>query len=150
MQSSAKSPNQYLDELPEDRKPAMNKLRDLILANLPNGFEEQMSYGMLGYVVPKSIYPAGYHCTPELPLPFINLASQKNFIAFYHMALYGNKPLHDWFTAEYEKTGWKLDMGKACVRFKNLQKIPFELIGELCRKVSLEDYIKYYEQNFKK
>ncbi len=103
MQSKATTPEQYLAELPEDRKIAMEKLRNIALKNLPKGFKEVMSYGMLGYVVPHEIYPNGYHCTPELPLPFFNIASQKNSINIYHMVLYGNKDLHDWFVAEYPK-----------------------------------------------
>ena len=103
MQSKATTPEQYLSELPEDRKEAMLKLRNAIKENLPQGFEEVISYGMLGYVVPHSIYPSGYHCDPKLPLPFINLASQKNFIALYHMGIYANKNLESWFVSEYPK-----------------------------------------------
>lgn len=150
MQSKATTPEDYLLELPEDRKKSMLKLRNTIKNNIPKGFEEVMSYGMLGYVVPHSIYPDGYHCTPKLPLPFMNIASQKNFIAVYHMGIYGNKNLLDWFVAEYPKhTKAKLDMGKGCIRFKKIDDIPFELIGELTTKISVEDYIALYEQNWK-
>ena len=121
MQSKATTPEQYLSELPEDRKEAMLKLRNAIKENLPQGFEEVISYGMLGYVVPHSIYPSGYHCDPKLPLPFINLASQKNFIALYHMGIYANKNLESWFVSEYPKhVKSKLDMGKSCIRFKKM------------------------------
>ena len=151
MQSKATTPEQYLSELPEDRKEAMLKLRNAIKENLPQGFEEVISYGMLGYVVPHSIYPSGYHCDPKLPLPFINLASQKNFIALYHMGIYANKNLETWFVSEYPKhVKTKLDMGKSCIRFKKMDQIPFELIGELVRKISVEDWIFCYENNLKK
>jgi hypothetical protein len=151
MQSKATTPEQYLAELPEDRKIAMEKLRNIALKNLPKGFKEVMSYGMLGYVVPHEIYPNGYHCTPELPLPFFNIASQKNSINIYHMVLYGNKDLHDWFVAEYPKhCKSKLDMGKSCVRFKKMDDIPYDLIGELLTKISVEDWIELYEKMLKK
>ena len=151
MQSKATTPEHYLAELPEDRKEAMLKLRNVIKDNLPKGFQEQMSYGMLGYVVPHSIYPNGYHCNPKLPLPFINLASQKNFIALYHMGIYANKNLLDWFVAEYPKHfKTKIDMGKSCLRFKKMDDIPFELIGELVKKMSVQDWISIYENAFRK
>lgn len=151
MQSKATTPKQYLDELPEDRKESINKLRQQILDNLPNGIEETMNYGMLGYVIPHTVYPDGYHCDPKLPLPFMNLASQKNFIAVYSMVLYSKKELIDWFTSEYAKRcKYKLDMGKSCIRFKKLDDIPFELIGELTAKVSLEEWIHIYETAIKK
>ena len=143
MQTTAVSVDEYLDALPEERKEAFTKLRKVIKKNLPKGFKEEMSYGMIGYVVPHSIYPAGYHCNPKLPLPLMNLGSQKNFIALHHMGMYGDKNLLDWFVAKYEKeaTG-KLDMGKACVRFKKMDQIPYELIGELVAKVSVAGYVK--------
>ena len=151
MQSKATTPEQYLSELPEDRKEAMLKLRNAIKENLPQGFEEVISYGMLGYVVPHSIYPSGYHCDPKLPLPFINLASQKNFIALYHMGIYANKNLESWFVSEYPKhVKTKLDMGKSCIRFKKMDDIPFDFIGELAAKVSVEDWISHYEKAFRK
>jgi uncharacterized protein YdhG (YjbR/CyaY superfamily) len=151
MKSKATTPEQYLSELPEDRKEAMLKLRNAIKENLPQGFEEVISYGMLGYVVPHSIYPSGYHCDPKLPLPFINLASQKNFIALYHMGIYADKNLESWFVSEYPKhVKSKLDMGKSCIRFKKMDDIPFDFIGELAAKVSVEDWILNYEKAFKK
>ncbi len=151
MQSKATSPEQYISELPNDRKGVISKLRQIILNNLPKGFEEQMSYGMLGYVVPHSTYPDGYHCSPELPLPFINLASQKNFVALYHSGIYASKELLDWFVAEYPNyVKTKLDMGKSCVRFKNMETIPYKLIGELCTKMTVNEWITLYEKNTKK
>jgi len=151
MQSKATSPEQYISDLPNDRKEVISKLRQTILNNLPKGFEEQMSYGMLGYVVPHSTYPDGYHCSPELPLPFINLASQKNFVALYHSGMYANKELYDWFVGEYPKyVKTKLDMGKSCVRFKKLETIPYELIGELCTKMTVTEWITLNEKNTKK
>lgn len=151
MQSKATTPEQYLAELPEDRKEAMLKLRNAIKDNLPKGFEEVISYGMLGYVVPHSIYPNGYHCSPNLPLPFINMASQKNFIAVYHMGIYSDKNLLDWFVAEYPKhVKTKLDMGKSCFRFKKMDDIPYDLIAELARKVTVEQWISNYEKAFQR
>ncbi len=150
MQSKATTVEEYLSELSEDRKTPMLKLREAIKNNLPKGFEEVISYGMLGYVVPHSIYPAGYHCTPKLPLPFINLALQKNTISLYHMGIYGDKNLLDWFVAEYSKHAKsKIDMGKGCFRFKKMDDIPYDLIGELATKISVQDWITFYEQNWK-
>ncbi len=151
MASKAELPQDYIDALPDDKKPAFLALREALLANLPKGYEEAMSYGMLGYIVPHSIYSSGYHCAPKLPLPFIGLAAQKNFIAVYHMGLYADKALYDWFTTEYAKRcTTKLDMGKSCIRFKKMTDIPVDLIGELASKMSVADWIKVYETNFKK
>ena len=151
MQSKATTPDQYIAELPEDRKEVMQKLRDVTLKSLPKGFEEQMSYGMLGYVVPHSIYPNGYHCNTKDPLPFFAIASQKNSINIYHMMVYADKNLHDWFSAEYPKyCKSKLDMGKSCIRFKKMDDIPFELIGELLSKITVEQWIEQYESAFRK
>lgn len=151
MTSKATTPEQYLKELPADRKEAVNKLRDTIVNNIPNGFKETISYGMLGYVVPHSLYPGGYYCDPSLPLPFINIASQKNFIALYHMGLYSNPVLLKWFTAEYPKhSAAKLDMGKSCIRFKKPEHIPYKLIAELAKKVTVKDWIATYEKNVKR
>ena len=150
MKIEANSPEQYLEQIPDDRKPAMNRLRKTILANIPEGFKEEISYGMIGYVVPTSLYPAGYHCDPKLPLPFINIASQKNFIAFYHMGIYAEKSLHDWFITEFPKhSKLKLDMGKSCIRFKNPEQIPFDLLGQLVKKITPEKWIEIYESNLK-
>ena len=146
MQSTATSIKAYLEEIPEERKEAFTKLRGTILENIPKGFVEQMSYGMIGYVVPHSIYPDGYHCDPILPLPFINIASQKNFIALYHMGIYANPVLLNWFITEYPKhSSPKLDMGKSCIRFKKMDQIPFELIAELVQKMSVQEWITCYK-----
>lgn len=151
MQSKATSPQQYLDELPEERKEPINKLRQQIIDNLPKGIEEAMNYGMLGYVIPHSVYPDGYHCDTKLPLPFMNLASQKNFIAVYSMVIYAKQDIMDWFTSEYAKRcKYKLDMGKSCIRFKRIEDIPFDLIGELTGKISAEEWIDIYETAIKK
>ena len=151
MQSKATTVEQYLKELPADRQEGMTKLRKGILKNLPKGFKEEMNYGNIGYVIPHSIYPAGYHCDPKLPLPFMGIASQKNSINFYHMGIYADPKLLKWFTDEYAKTGLgKLDMGKSCMRFKKSENIPFALIGELCSKVTVEKWIEVYEKNFTK
>ena len=151
MQSSAKTIEEYLSSLPEERKPSFLKLRETILNNIPKGFTEELSYGMLGYLVPHSIYPEGYHCNPKLPLPFINIASQKNFIALYHMGIYAKPDLLDWFVTEYPKhSRQKLDMGKSCIRFKKMDEIPFDLIAELLQKISVAEWINCYETQFKK
>ncbi|MEA9415850.1 MULTISPECIES: DUF1801 domain-containing protein [unclassified Flavobacterium] len=150
MQSSATTIEEYLTSLPEERKATFLKLRETILNNLPKGFTEELSYGMLGYLVPHSIYPAGYHCNPKLPLPFINIASQKNFVALYHMGIYAKPELLEWFVSEYPKySKQKLDMGKSCIRFKKMDDIPFELIAQLVQKMSVEDWINCYESEFK-
>ncbi|WP_276389306.1 DUF1801 domain-containing protein [Eudoraea chungangensis] len=150
MKSEANSVEQYLKELPKDRLAPMARLRESILENLPPGFEETMNYGMIGYVVPHRIYPEGYHCNPKLPLPFINIASQKNYIALYHMGLYSDPVLMKWWRDNYSKeTLGKLDMGKSCVRFKNTSQIPFSLIGELCSKITVKQWIEEYESSRK-
>jgi uncharacterized protein YdhG (YjbR/CyaY superfamily) len=151
MNLRATSVTDYISKVPEERQEAFNKLRDTIIANLPDGFSEELSYGMIGYVVPKSTYPAGYHCDPKLPLPFLSIANQKNFIAVYHMGIYANPELMEWFVAEYPKhVKTKLDMGKSCIRFKKMETIPFELIGELVSKMSMEQWVEIYETNVKR
>lgn len=151
MKIEASTPEEYISKAPEERKEAMSKLRAVISKNLPVGFEETMSYGMIGYVVPHSLYPPGYHCDPELPLPFMNLASQKNYIAVYHSGVYADPELHQWFVSEYKKvTGRKPDMGKSCIRLKNASEIPFDLIGELASRITAEEWIALYEKNIKK
>lgn len=151
MQSQPKTVEQYIEELPEERKFAFGKLRKTILENLPDGFEEAMSYGMIGFVVPFSIYPNGYHCNSKLPLPYINIGSQKNFIAMHHLGIYGSESLLNWFVSEYPKhCKTKLDMGKGCIRFKKMDDIPYDLIAELVRKISVEGYVKTYESVLKK
>lgn len=144
------TPDELINNAPEERKEALNKLRKTILENIPEGFQECINYGMIGYVVPHSVYPAGYHCNPKLPLPFMNFASQKNFIALYHMGLYANPELLNWFVSEYQKVSkTKLDMGKGCVRFKKPDQIPFDLIGTLVSKVKPDEWIALYEKNLK-
>lgn len=149
MNLNANSISDYLEKVPDERKESFNHLRKTILENLPAGFQEELNYGMIGFVVPHSEYPAGYHCDPKLPLPFAAIASQKGFIAVYHMGLYADKKLMDWFVDEFSKRSTlKLDMGKSCIRFKNPEKIPFDLIGELMQKISMEDFIQLYEDNY--
>lgn len=150
MQIKASSPEEYIQQLPEERKETMQALRAIIKKNLPEGFEETMSYGMIGYVVPHSIYPAGYHCDTKLPLPFINIASQKNHIAFYHMGIYADKELMDWFIQEFPKhSERKLDMGKSCIRFKKPEHVTIDLFGELVSRISAKRWIEIYEANIK-
>lgn len=141
----------YLDSLPDDRQTAISKILDLLKSHLPAGFEPQIQYKMPSFVVPKSLYPAGYHCTPSEPLPFISIASQKNFIALYHMGIYAQPQLHDWFVSEYPNhCKSKLDMGKSCIRFKKPQEIPYNLLAELFTKMSPQAWIDLYESNLKK
>jgi Domain of unknown function (DU1801) len=151
MQSKAKSPQEYYQTLPEDRREAMMELRRIIAGNLPKGFAEVMQYGMPGWVVPHSLYPAGYHCDPKQALPFLSIASQKQYIAVYHMGLYADTAIHKWFAAEYAKQAkGKLDMGKSCIRFKKPDQIPMKLIGELASKVTPKKWIEVYEKNLKR
>jgi len=150
-----KTPGTTVDEIlknvPEDRAPYFRKLHEEIMKNLPEGFESAISYGGLGYVVPHSVYPDGYHCKPSEPLPFAGIASQKHSINFYHMGIYSDPKLMDWFLAEYPKhSSRKLDMGKSCIRFKKFDEIPYNLIGDLMGKVSVQDWIKYYEAERKR
>ena len=140
MKIEANSVEEYLNEVPEERKDSFRKLYETVSLNLPPGFQNQISYGMIGWSVPLETYPPGYHCTPNTPLPFLNLASQKNFIALYHMGIYASPDLLNWFIAEYPKYSQrKLDMGKSCMRFKKVEDIPFELIAELCQKITPQD-----------
>lgn len=151
MQYKANTPDEYIAAIPEERQPIMTELRKIIKKNLPKGFSEEISYGMIGYVVPHSMYPEGYQCDPKLPLPFMNIASQKNFIAVYHSGIYAKKELMDWFVGEYPKhMKTKLDMGKSCIRFKKIDQIPLDLIGELAAKMSVQEWIEIYETNVKK
>ena len=143
--------HEILTSLPSDRVEPFNKLHDVILTNLPKGFEAAISYGGLGYVVPHTLYPSGYHCKPIEPLPFAGIASQKHSINFYHMGMYSDPKLLNWFVSEYPKhTKQKLDMGKSCVRFKKLDDIPYTLIGELMKKMSVKDWVDFYEMTLKK
>jgi len=149
-QSEATTVAEYLKALPEERAPAFEKLRKTIKDNTPKGFKECISYKMIGYVVPHQIYPDGYHCDPKLPLPFVSIANQKNFIALYHMGIYADPQIYEWFVSEYPKhCKYKLDMGKSCVRFKKPDDIPFKLIAELMQKFTPESWIDLYEKNLK-
>ncbi|MCU7615197.1 DUF1801 domain-containing protein [Chryseobacterium sp. GMJ5] len=151
MQIPAISIEDYISKIPEERQEAFKKLFDTVNDNLPEGFTGNVSYGMVGWGVPLKTYPAGYHCTPGSPLPFMSIASQKNFIALYHMGMYASPELLEWFVAEYPKhSKRKLDMGKSCVRFKKADDIPFDLIAELSKKMTVQEWITTYESNFKK
>lgn len=151
MTSEAKTVADYINQIPAEHKAPFEQLRKTIKKYLPKGFKEVMNYGMIGYVVPHSIYPDGYHCNPKLPLPFMGLAAQKNFIAFYHMGIYADPQLLKWFTDSYTKSiPTKLDMGKSCLRFKKNAVVPYELIGELVQKMTTDDWINLYEKNYKK
>ncbi|TNJ44141.1 DUF1801 domain-containing protein [Tamlana fucoidanivorans] len=151
MQYQANSPEDYISQIPQDRQSAAKQLRETIKNNLPEGFEEGMQYGMIGYFVPHRIYPNGYHCNPKEPLPFMSFASQKNSINLYHSGIYAVPEIQDWFVKEYPKYCLgKLDMGKSCIRFKKIDTIPFALIAELCEKISVQKWIAIYESNIKK
>jgi hypothetical protein len=150
MQSKAKTVDEYIETLPEDRQKAIIDIRNVVNKNLPKGFEEVMS-GMIGWVVPHEIYPNGYHCDPKQPLPFMGLASQKNFISFYSMCLYSDSKQFAWFQKEWTKhSSKKLDMGKCCVRFKKVDDIPLKLLGELAAKVTPAQWIEIYESTMLK
>src|SRR5688572_1822076 len=151
MQYKAVNADDYIKQIPEDRKPAIKKLRAVIKKNLPKGFKETVGYGMMGYCVPHSLYPAGYHCNPKDPLPFMGIASQKNFIAVYHMGVYADPALLKWFTTQHAKASpKKLDMGKSCIRYKKPDDIPFELIGELASRMTPDEWIAMYEKVLKR
>lgn len=150
MRIESNSIEDYISKCPAERQEALKKLIKVIRENLPEGFNEQLSYGMPGWVVPHTLYPSGYHCDPKLPLPFLSMASQKNFIAVYHMGIYADEELMKWFLAEYPKHSTKkLDMGKSCLRFKKVEDIPYELIGQLVSKMSTQDWINCYESKFR-
>ena len=151
MQSKAATPDEYVSEITDDKREAIIRLRKTIVENLPEGYVEEMSYGMIGYVVPFSIYPKGYNVKPKVPLPLLNLAAQKNFIALYHTGIYASKELLNWFTEEYPKhSKLKLDMGKGCIRFKNPDQIPYALISELVKKMEVAEWVQLYESTFVK
>ena len=145
MQSKATTVQQYLEQLPEDRREAISAVRDMMLKNLPKGFEEGMQYGMIGYYVPHSVYPAGYHCNPKEPLPYASLASQKNYMSIYLMCIYGDEKHRKWFIEAWNKSGKKLDMGKSCVRFKKLEDVPLKVVGQAIKRVTAKQYIDFYE-----
>jgi hypothetical protein len=144
MQSKAKTVQEYLDQLPDHRREAISAVRDVMLKNLPKGFEEGMQYGMIGYFVPHSVYPDGYHCNPKEPLPYASLAAQKNYMSIYLMCIYGDEAHRDWFVEAWNKTGKKLDMGKSCVRFKKLEDVPLKVVGQAMKRVSVKKYIDFY------
>ena len=151
MQSKAENAEQYITELPEEKRAVMLQLRETIQANISKDIEETMQYGMISYVIPYSVYPPGYHCAPKQPLPFVSLAAQKNFFAFYHMGVYAKPELLEWYIKTYEETmNRKADVGKSCIRFKKAEHISFELLGELVRSVSSEEWIALYEKNYKR
>lgn len=150
MISKATTVKAYLAELPPDRRAAVDAVRKVIRKNLDKGYEEGMQYGMIGYYVPHKVYPDGYHCDPKQPLPFASLASQKNHMALYLMCIYGNPDFEAWFRTEWGKTGKKLDMGKSCIRFKKLDDLPLEVVGEAVARVPVKDFIEYYESTFKR
>ena len=151
MQYKATSPEDYISQVPEERQVTLKKLRKAINNNLPKGFKEGIQYGMIGYFVPHSVYPDGYHCNPKEPLPFMSFASQKNSVNLYHMGIYSKPELHDWFVTEYPKhCKTKLDMGKSCIRFKKIDQIPYELIAELTNKITVDEWINIYETNLNK
>ncbi len=149
MISKAQTVKEYLAELPEDRRAAIEAVRKVIRKNLDKGYAEGMQYGMIGYSVPHKIYPAGYHCDPKQPLPFAGLASQKNHMAVYLMCVYGHPENEAWFRKAWAKTGKKLDMGKSCIRFKKLEDLPLEVIGEAIARVPVKEFIAYYEAAIK-
>jgi uncharacterized protein YdhG (YjbR/CyaY superfamily) len=150
MQYKVSSPSEYILAVDDARRGAFEKLREVILENIPDGFREEMSYGMIGYVVPHNLYPPGYHCDPKLPLPFVSIAAQKNALTLYHMGLYAQEDLLVWFVEAYaQHSKRKLDMGKSCIRFKKVDDIPFDLIAQLMRKISVADWIELYETRVK-
>jgi len=150
MPSKYQDVEDYINHLPKERLEPFLKLRQIIKDHIPDGFEEMLSYNMIGFLVPHSKYPNGYHCDPKLPLPFINIANQKGFIALYHSGIYADQKLHDWFVAEYPKhSKYKLDMGKSCIRFKKVDHIPYDLIAELVQKLTVDEWIALYEEKVK-
>ena len=145
MQSKAQTVDAYLDELPEARRQAIQAVRQVIRKNLPKGIEEGMQYGMIGYYVPPSIYPSGYHCDPKQPLPFASLASQKNHMAIYTFCIYTMDEQRDWFVEAWKKTGKKLEMGKSCARFKKIDDVPLDVVGRAIKRISVKKFIQFYE-----
>ena len=151
MKVNASNIEEYIEKVPADKKKAVEELRKVVKKNIPKGFKEELSYGSIGFVIPHSLFPHGYHCNPELPLPFINIAAKKNYISLHHMGVYADKKLLDWFVKEYPKhSKSKLDMGKACIRFKKVEDIPYKLIGELTTKVTAEKWMEVCSKYAKK
>lgn len=149
MQSKAKTVNRYLADLPDARREALQAIRAVVLKNLPKGYEEGMQYGRIGYFVPHSVYPPGYHCDPKQPLPFAGLASQKHYMSISLMCIYGDPELEAWFRTAWAKTGKKLDMGKSCVRFKKIEDVPLKVLGEAIKRVPAKKFIEHYEMTIK-
>lgn len=147
----ATTPSEYIQAVDAERRAAFLKLREVVSTHIPTDFQEEMSYGMIGYVVPHTLYPAGYHCDPQLPLPFVSIAAQKNFIALYHMGMYASPELLNWWVSEFPKhSKHKLDMGKSCIRFKNVSEIPFDLVAQLMQKMTADQWIDLYKTQFKR
>lgn len=150
MRSQATTPDEYINGLPDDRKAPVTDLRNAINKTIPKGFKEVIAYGMISWVVPHSLFPAGYHCDPTKPLMMMSLASQKNYISLHHMGMYSG-PLLDWFEKEWQKaTPKKLDMGKCCIRFKKPDDVPIALIAELAGKLTPQKWIEIYEKMLKR
>jgi uncharacterized protein YdhG (YjbR/CyaY superfamily) len=151
MKINASTPEEYINQLPDDRREVVTKIRAVIQQHLPEGFEETISYGMIAYVVPLSKYPAGYHCNPKERLPFLSIASQKNYIALYHSGIYAVPKMYDWFKESYLlHAKGKPDMAKSCIRFKKLDDIPYNLIASLVEKITVKEWVKVYEENLKR
>lgn len=145
MQSKATTVAQYLAALPDDRRKTLDAVRRVIRKNLDKNFEEGIQYGMIGYYVPHRVYPPGYHCDPKQPLPYVALASQKNYMSLYLMCIYGHDELRDSFEAAWAKSGKKLDMGKSCIRFKKLDDLALDVIGQAIKKTPAKKFVAHYE-----
>ena len=150
IKSKAKSVREYLDSLPEDRRAMIRAVREVILKHLPKGYQEIMQYGMISYAVPLSLYPPGYHCGKDVPLPYACLASQKNYLSLYLCNIYGDKGTEKWFRTEFKVRGKKLDMGKSCVRFKKVEDLPLDVIGKAIARTPVRDFIALYEKAIKR
>lgn len=146
MKITAKTPEEYLSKLPKERREDIQHLREVVLRNLPDGYEEGIQYNMISYHVPLSVYPEGYLGDKKTPLPYLSLASQKNHMALYISTIYYDKKLYKWFTEEYKKTGKRMDMGKSCVRFKKIEDLPLELIGKAVSRVEPPEFVKMYKE----
>lgn len=149
MRSDAKTPEAYLESLPPERRDALNEVRRVVLDHLPAGYIECMQYGMIGYAVPHSLFPAGYHCDPRQPLPFAGLASQKGHMSFYLMSVYGSPEEENRLREGFQRAGKKLDMGKCCIRFRNVSDLALETIGEAIARMSVERYVELYQRTLR-
>lgn len=136
---------EYLDSLPEDRRKALSKVRAAVNKGLPKGYQEGIQYGMIGWFVPHTLFPAGYHCDPKQPVPFAGLASQKNHMSLYLMCIYGDEGHRKWFERAWKDAGKKLDMGKGCVRFKRVEDVPLDVVTEAVSRVPVKDFLAHYE-----